>query len=217
VFARLLFLRLVTPLVWRKSKTRLEKSIELFAVTESDSGWQILYALKKVSNLKFRALMFQHALEEFYHGDQFHEARLRCGGLRHLNGQHTRTVLFAPEQKGRGIKEFLAYAHVGEFDVMSQFSAYANASGNHHSREHFENFQIDEKQHAKLTFVLLKKVVGSTTKAKLAVLKARFTRLKESWIHFGEWFGQLNVSLILGALYFLFGPLVYFGCKARLK
>jgi len=215
VFIRKLLIRTSLPLLWRTSSRRTAAGLQRFAVAEAESAWQLLNVLDSVDEPKLRARVFQHALEEFHHSSEFDRvARPYCEALppRPLP---ERDPLYDPADGEEGLAKFMAYAHVGELEVFGQFDAYAAGIGPCDAREVFKSAKKDELGHVGLTRHLFVSMSGESAVG-MAVMKARFQRLYETWLRFSRGFGEIPSAILLGTIYLLSAPLLALPCRARL-
>ncbi len=215
-FFRKFLIRTVLPVTWRNSRHVLATRLQRFGVTEADSGWQILHALEAVDDPKTRAMVLQHALEEIHHAAEF--TRVSRGWLAELPTRPLpeRDPLFEKEDGVQGLVGFLAYAHVGEIDVFDQFASYAAGVGAPEVADVFLEAKLDEYGHVGLTWNLLNTLVDEK-QAKWEVFKVRAMRVYEAWLRFSKGIGDVSFAVILSALYLVFGPLMVWPARARLR
>ncbi len=122
----------------------------------------------------------------------------------------------APSPWPAGLADFYAYANVGEDDVFRQFDAYAAGIGDEDARRVFREAKLDELGHVGLTRGLLLRLTGDERTARRKVLWVRLTRLWDAWLRFGKAVGELNASILLGALYIVAAPLLTVAARRRL-
>ncbi len=215
-FFRKILIRTVLPITWRHSRHILATRLLRFAVTESDSGWQILNALQAVDDPKVRAMVLQHALEEIHHASEFTRASKPWLAELPARPLPERDPLFEMEEGVDGLVFFLAYAHVGELDVFDQFASYAAGVGAPEVADVFLEAKLDEYGHISLTWTLLTSLVDEK-RARREVLKVRGRRVYEAWLRFSKGIGDVSFAVLLSTLYLVFGPLLWLPARARLR
>lgn len=214
MFIRRIVIRLFLPMVWRTSKQRMADGLQRFAVTENDSVWQILRLIKVVDSPALRAKVFQHALEEAHHAAEFDRvSRLVSPRLPHRPVQE-RTAIFQPNLT-HPVMNFMAYAHVGEDDVLHQFDAYAAAVNTDEIRSVFQEAKVDERGHAGLTKQLCHRAAPNLRAARMAVARVRFRRAYDSWLRVSKHVGDLSSGILLGAMYLSLGMLAVLGTRIQ--
>jgi len=213
---RKLLIRMVFPINWRLRPARIAQGLQRFGNTESDSAWQILYALHAIDDPKIRCLVLQHAFEEVHHGVEF--PRVAKPYMPRLPYKYCpeRKPLFDPTRGAAGLADFLAYAHVGEMDVFDQFDSYAAGIGTCDAQSVFREAKLDEDGHVGLTWNLLVAVSGSAKAAARLVFRARVKRVWEAWLRLGKGFGEVPLTVVLSALYLVFGLLLVIPMRLRL-
>ena len=207
-------IRLFLPVWWKPSRRRIAEKMEHFSVIEADSAWQFLRGLDAVENPVDRAQMFNNALEEVHHAALFERA---AGSYREQMGSRLtpeREQLYEAE---KGLDWFLAYAYVGEQDVLSQFEAYAAAVGPGRARDTFEDAMGDEADHVVLARELLLKIFGSEKILRKHERKIRRQRAWQSWLRFSKALGELSSGLILSGIYIPAGLIYSRFSRRRLR
>ncbi len=213
---RNLVIRSLLPLTWRRSPRWLAAGLQQFSVTEMDSAWQILHAMREVSDPVTRAKMFQHALEEVHHSAEFDRVSKQFTPVPPPKMRPVRIPIYDEEAGSSAMVDFLAFAHVGESDVFYQFSSYAAAIGNDRASEVFEEAKRDERGHASLTLALLRDVAPNKSTVRRVVLRMRWKRAYESWLRFSSHIGEFTSAILLGAMYLFFAPFVTPVCRRLL-
>ena len=213
---RKLLIRTVFPLNWSLRPKRIAQGLQRFGNTESDSAWQILYALDVIDDPKVRCMVLQHAFEEVHHGVEF--PRVAKPYVPRLPYKYLpeRNPLFQRDKGADGLADFLAYAHVGEMDVFDQFDSYAAGIGSCDAQSVFREAKLDEDGHVGLTWDLLVVVTGSEKKARRKVLEARAKRIWEVWLRLGKSMGEIPLHVILSSLYLVFGLICVIPMRRRL-
>ena len=210
-------IRLVLPLLWRSSQRRTAQRLTSFSATEMDSAWQILRAMGGTADPKLRSRMFQHALEDVHHASEFSRIAGKLEARPRVQPRPARIQIYKGAQEPNALRDFMAFAHVGEHDVARQFQAYAAAIGNVDARDVFlQNWQ-DEKRHAGLTLQLLRRTSATPADAKWAIRKVRLQRLYETWLRASAVIGEWPPRIVLSVLYLLAGLPLRGAMLARLK
>lgn len=213
---RKLAIRALLPLTWRRSRKMLAARLARFGVTESDSGWQILHVLDHVDDPALRRKVLQHALEEVHHAHEFDRAARPIHHELPPRPKPERDPLYDPETGTEGLVGFVAYAYVGEWDVFDQFDSYAAGLGECEAQSVFREAKLDEYGHVQLTWDILTSLVDEK-RARWEVFKIRARRIYEAWLRFSKGLGTVNFTVLLSALYLLFGPLLALPCRHRLR
>lgn len=216
LFRRLL-IRFFTPLAWRLSPGRKCGALQEFSTIEKDSGCQLLSAIDRVHDPKIQATLFQHVLEEFHHADLFERACQAYATAPLETPVITRDALLDPEPGPNDLLDFVSYVHVGESAVNGDFGAYAKAPIDARIRGVFAAVRTDEEGHEESSFDLLSALAqGSKTRLRWALLKSRAKRSWRSYVLMMRGVGELPLTVLLSALYFLAGPLVAGALRRRL-
>lgn len=212
-----LLIRWVTPVVWRLSPERKARALQEFSLIEKDSGCQLLAAISHVDDPRVKAQLFQHVLEEFHHADLFDRAAKSCADGPLEVPVITRDELIDPKAGPDGLLDFVSYVHAGESAVNADFAHYAAYAPDRLLRGVFTAVRADEAGHEAGTSELLLAVAGGDGhKARRAVL---FSRLKRAWRSYAlsmRSVGELPLSVLLTALYFVSGPFVRGALRRRL-
>jgi hypothetical protein len=186
--------------------------LQRFAVTENDSVWQLLWAIRHVRAPEVRAKVFQHALEEAHHSAEFDRVSRSIHPTCIIRPVTARKPILQIESPDP-IMHFMAYAHVGEDDVFGQFDAYAAAVGLPEVQAVFNASKADERGHAGLTLQLCRRSAPSLSVAKMAILRVRIRRLYDAWLRFSKHLGEFTSGVLLSVLYLTLGLLA--GARQR--
>jgi hypothetical protein len=206
--------RLSLPFVWRLNPDRKAAALGEFATTEMDSAWQSIWALRHTADPKLRAQLFQHALEEIDHSGQFDRVFRAHSRTPSSSAPFERKVLFDAAKGERAAIEFFAYECIGETDIRDEFQTYAAAAPDADVKAVFLSVERDELGHAAYTnHVLTGLVADDPRRRRRALWRARGRRLYEGWLRFGRKLGEIPTSVLLGVLYFAFGPFLWLRCR----
>jgi len=216
MFFRNVAIRILLPLFWRPSPKRTSAGLERFAITETDSVWQILLTLKAVSDPKVRAKVFQHALEEAHHASEFTRVAAGICAVPPHRPRPERIPIYDESRGDQALADFMAYAHVGEQDVFDQFSSYAAGVGLPEAAAVFHEAKKDERGHAALTLHFLKGLLPSPRAVRMRIVKTRFRRAYEGWLRFSKNIGEGPMTLLLSLSYLGAGLLAAPSCARTL-
>jgi len=209
-------IRLCLPIIWRTSERRIAQALQRFSVTEVDSAWQSLYAMKGTRDPKLRAKLFQHALEEMQHGALFGQMALSYSDTLPPIPLPERNPLYDPAKQDDGLLSFYAHEYVGESIICDEFDSYQAAAPRADIKNLFSHVKRDEIGHATYTSHALKELAKDPWTRRRAVLKARFKRLKEGWLRFSKSLGEFPPIFFIGAIYYVSGPLLWRRAQRRL-
>ncbi len=210
---RRIVIRTLLPVSWGHSPHRVAKSLDRFSQVEADSAWQFLRAVEILPSPQAKAEMFENALEEVHHAYIFHEAASKkVSRPLPLETDSRKALLSSPEE----LPGFLGYTYLGEHDVHGEFQSYARAAGDPTVQAVFLSICEDEAGHEASARGLLAKALGSETKVRKVVIKARFRRIYADWIRFSTKLGEVFSGFWLGLFYFICAPLVAATCRRRL-
>lgn len=207
-------IRVLLPPLWRPSPDRMADRLASFAAIEADSAWQFLHALDAVADPERRVDLFNNALEEVHHAALFERAARAYATRPPAVAPDERVPIYDPAQ---GLLPFLAYAYVGEKDVLDQFEAYHAAVGPGAAREAFQSAMGDEADHVELAMALLRELFGSEAAIRAQVRRIRRRRAWESWLRFSKRLGEFSTGLLLSVVYFAFGPLGVLSARGRMN
>ena len=203
-FFRKLIIRALLPFTWRHSPRMLAARLARFRVLES------------VDDPALRRKLLQHALEELHHASEFRLASVPYHSQLPPKPLPERDPLFDPEEGEEGLVRFAAYAYVGEWDVFDQFDSYAAGIGECEAQSVFREAKLDEYGHVRLTWGVLTSLVDER-RARWEVLKIRVKRVYEAWLRFSKGIGEVSFAVLLTALFLIFGPLLVWPCRRRLR
>lgn len=207
----------LVPALWRIFPRREAAAMLEYSQTELDSAWQGLYALESIEDSKLRSALFTHALEEFYHADLFRRLYDSYGfGHSDLPVKPRQAVL--KREDSRGVLDFLAYLHVGEREVSSDFQAYARAWIKKGPSDLFQKIRSDEAGHVDDSVAMLEALPGVTKgEVRWALLKAGWDFRFRKFSQLMDLIGKFPLRILLLAIYLLFGGFVSRSARTRLK
>jgi hypothetical protein len=207
---RRLAIRIALPFSWRLFPGRRGEILQRFSVTEADSAWHFLYAVSHVDQPAIRARLFNNALEELHHAALFAEAaQEQARAPIHLPIDE-RAAIYDPQ---KGLQHFYAFVYVGEKDVYDQFDAYASAIGVESVKSIFSHLKEDEDGHMQFAD---QRLAGLGAKQGVVLRQVRSIRRRrslESWARGWRRVCDLATTLLLSALYFLFGVFACASCR----
>ena len=212
------FIRTLTAPIWRRFPARKLRALQEFALVEKDSGNQLLECIPLVSDPKLKAHLFQHVLEEIYHGEIFD------GVCKELSSKPLPLPMKPLEDLISGtpnpetLVRTLAYVHVGERAVNRDFLQFANSISEPSLRRVFLRAGGDEGKHEGDTGDILFELSGSN---KLNyfwnMLRAQCKRSWALYTSAMRRFGELWLAILLTFVYFLFGALAAGAIRNRFK
>lgn len=210
---RSLVVRTAMPMKWKSDPQHAARALKRFGDVEADSGWQYLQAIRVAADPDLRRMLFENVVEEFKHAGYFHQAAHTLATGRIRSADEPRTLLI---KRPEDMCDFLAFAHVSEKAIHSQFDVYAAACGIPAVSEIFKNISVEESGHESEAHSHLKRAAGSNRAASLAVWKARFKRGVEAWKRLAEPVGGLMFHAIFAVTFLVLGPLLKQREKASL-
>jgi rubrerythrin len=207
---RRLAIRTALPLSWRLLPRRRGEILQRFSVTEADSAWHFLHAASQVDQPAIRARLFNNALEEVHHAALFAEAaRQQAQAPIHLPTEE-RVAIYDPQ---KGLQHFYAFVYVGEKDVYDQFDAYAAAIEVASVKRIFSDLKEDEDGHMQFAEHRLAALGAKEAVIVCQVRAVRRRRVLESWARGWRRVSDLVTTLLLSALYLVFGMFTYASCR----
>jgi hypothetical protein len=215
MFARAVLIRILLPVTWRHVRSVQAGRLMRFSVTETDSAWQILDAMRHVTAPAGRVRMLQHALEEVHHASEFARVARGLCPVAPRPPLAERQPLCGDDPAG--VPRFLAYAHVGEQDVFDQFDAYAAGIGEGDAQRVFRESKLDELGHVGLTWSMLVEATGDAARARRMVWRARLRRAWESWLRFSTGIGAVTSGVLLAAAWAIATMFLALPARSRLR
>jgi hypothetical protein len=210
---RKLAIHTVTAISWRSSRTRLAEALHRFSLVEADSAWQMLQALNDVEDPVFQAKLFRNAIEEAHHAERFRVLANRYAKVPLSSEGRARQKLYDPSC---GLAAFEASHFRGEAKVFADFLAYSRAVGDDETKNMFLEIRGDEGEHQKLALAELVRLTGSPRAARMLLWRVRLKSGWDAWIRLAESIGDTLSSIVLGAIYFVAGPILFGLCRARI-
>lgn len=200
-----MLVRAFVPSRWSRHPNRVATTLKRFSDVEADSAWQYLRALDVCRDTSARRMLFENVLEEFKHADYFSGAAHQLATERLRSSTQGRTLLAS---SAADVPAFLAYAHVCEEAIHTQFDSYAQACNIPEVSTVFRDISDDEASHGNETLEYLRRLAGGDAQARRAILAARLRRAYEAWMRLSARMGTLTFYPLLVALFFAFGPLL---------
>jgi rubrerythrin len=195
--------------VWRDTGRRARKLLR-FAETEADGGRDLVRAAEVTPDPLLRRLFLLHARDEKRHADLFRgrgTALLREIPAAARSGY--RADWLAPGERGLDdlrIEQMeagplLAFLHLSEKTAVTDFTSYCDVlEHDPQTRSLFEQVLRDEAYHMDYTLSQLDRV--SPRRARLALWRARLSRLWKAYVRLSVALAGLISGLILTILYF---------------
>ncbi len=213
VFIRRMAIRHLLPLSWKLGDERVARSLQRFALVESDSAWQFLRAVEVLERPEHKAAMFHDALEEMSHAEGFSRLAARYAPRALPLPREARSPLI---ERADQLGEFLAYIYVGERDVYAEFDDYSRAARRADIEAHLAAIQADEAGHHEDAERTMLSLFGSAERFARLQRQARWRRFRESANRVSTWSGRIVSGLLLGILYFVAGALLTVPARRRL-
>lgn len=199
---RHLFIRFLTPLVWRLSTARKIAALQEFSDTELDSGWQSLQAMDHLTDPRSRALLFDHCQEEFRHADLFARLRRQYETGPQIRSVFSRKALIDREAGRAALLDFMAEVYVGEKRINEDFVAYASANLDQPIRSVFQRIKADEEGHEADSWQLMvEHAEGREAAVRWLVARKHLAYGYRRWVKLGEAMGNRALTVVLGLVY----------------
>lgn len=215
---RFFIIRNITPKVWFFSPDLKSKTLMRFSVTEKDSAYRFMKYLPLIEDPKIKNDIFQHALEEFFHSQLFEKLALKQSQTYINYTIPPRKNILTGEISENDLVESYAYAFVGENEVNKSFEAYNSSGFDKETRKIFARIASDEKRHAVTTdHILLHLCKNDKLKYKKSYRNALHKRWYEEYSVLMNSMGSLNLNLILGIIYYIFGAFSFLSLKKRMQ
>lgn len=214
---RHLVIRAITPMVWKFWPRRQQEALLEFSQIEKDSGLQLLHCMRLTDEPDLRGYLFQHVLEELFHGELFYELSRKQAERIPVERLIEREELVTPDDGADAIVDFFAYVHVGERAVNRDFTQYALGDFEPGVRGVFRVAGMDEGRHEADTEDILTRLLnGDVAEAKS---RDRWAMLKHGWKSYADLMQRVGVvplSVLLGGVYFVASWIAVPSLKRRL-
>ena len=213
---RKLVIYFITPVVWKLFPNRKAEALQEFSTIEKDSGCQLLWALELIPDPKYKAYIFQHVIEEFFHAEIFEDLSNSYTN-NYLNHKLLpREMLVNKKSTISELYDFFSYAHVGEKGVNRDFSYYLNAGVDPKISAVFNRVVKDENNHVYDTDDILKEMTaGKFLYYEFLVYKNTIKRKINEFKKAPQWLAELILNLILTCVYYSFGFIAHATAKKR--
>jgi hypothetical protein len=159
-----------------------------------------------------RAELFEQALEEISHAEEFRAFYHLHTGDRIRRLQEEKRVLFAKNETWK----LFAFCLIGENDAAHRFEKIA---ANHFSPtldRLLRRILADEKGHQRQAELLLAGTGLTQAAIDRETRRVRLTRFREAWLRSGRQIADLVSSILLTVVYFLFSGPFAFVARRRL-
>ncbi len=188
---------------WRLLPGKFREAIRRFEATEEDSSWHLLRGAMHTDNSVHRAELFEQALEEISHAEEFRSFFLAHTGERIRRLQEEKRVLF---QKNETWKLF-AFCLIGENDAAVRFEKIAANQYSPGLDRLLKRILADEKGHQKKAELLLSGAGLAPDTVHRETRRIRLVRFRDAWLRSGRQIADLVSSVLLAFVYFVFsGP-----------
>lgn len=213
---RKLTILFITPLVWKYFPQRKAKALQEFSTIEKDSGCQLLWALELIPNPKYKAYIFQHVIEEFFHAEVFEDISTYYSDNYQIQQLLPKEMLVQKNSSLSELYEFFSYAHVGEKAVNKDFSLYLKAPIDPKISAVFNRVVMDESRHVHDTDDILKEMTSEKKfYYEYLVAKSTIIRKINEIKKTPQWLFEMLLELILSAVYYTFGFIAYLTARKR--
>ena len=203
---RHLLIKMLTPIVWRISERRRLAALQEFSDTELDSGWQSLFALRKIADPKAKAELFRHCVDEFYHADLFANLLQQQARTPLNRSVFSREAILENQNSKSATLDFLAQVYVGESEINRDFLVYANTPIDPPIRQLFQSIKKDEEGHEEVSRdLLLRYADGNRWKLRLILWKKTIGHSYQRYVNFSQTLGGISLGIILTFIYFFVG------------
>jgi len=194
---------LLVRIGWRLFPGKFTEAIRRFEATEEDSSWHLLRGAVHATDPRHRAELFEQALEEISHAEEFRHFYRQYTGAKIRRMQEEKRILFGKNETWR----LFAFCLVGENDAAERFGKIAAQNFSPELNRLLKRILADEKGHQKKAETLLAECGVSETAMNREILAIRLRRLREAWLRSGRQIADLVASIILTVVYLLFsGP-----------
>lgn len=209
---RHLTIRWITPKIWNIFPQRRADALQEFSLIERDSAYQLLRCLRMVDDPSLKAYIFQHVLEEVFHGDLFESAASQ------FSNRPVSVQGIERENVSGDVADFFSYVHVGEQAVNRDFMQYAKAELDPQLRAVFRRAGGDEGKHENDTGdILLEMVRSDHGRLSRLILRARGRRAWAVFKRLSNKLGAIFLNVWLAAIYFALGLWAVAAARRRLQ
>ena len=205
---------LVARYLWELFPSLKNAQIASFADTEFTTSWQFRFSLPHLSSPEKRARMFEQLLEEYHHADIFLKlARSRSARPVFLEPAEIKPIYSEPSD----VWKLIVYSHVGEQSAVDRFSALAAATADPELKRVIYEVLADEKGHTESVKDMAFELGRTPAEIEALSRRVRVQRAWAAWLRIGTRFTEHIGNMVLSAVYFVFGPLLVFQARRRLR
>ena len=209
-------IKYITPIVWKLYPERKIAALQEFSTIERDSGCQILWSLELIKDPKNKAILFQHVLEEFFHGEVFEDVSQNMLSTYATKAISNREILVNRKSSEEDVWDFFSYAHVGEEGVNRDFMYYAEADIDKKVAAVFSRVSADEANHIHSTEDILREMTKKKPfRFQYLIVKSGLKRKIKQMESAGRFVGDALLTLVLGSVYFIFGYFIHKNLRER--
>lgn len=194
------------PGKWKDDQQRASRVLHEFSMVEFDSAWQYYNAISYVDDAEIAQDLFENMLEEMEHSYAFKRQAIALDPSLRFVADKARTPLVTSKED---LHYFFAYAYESERSICSQFETYSEATKMYPMvSKVFSDIAIEEKEHEQDARNALIKTLGSESRLKLIVARVKVLRFLTEFEKQTSHIGEFGFSVILSAIYYLFGGLL---------
>ena len=209
-------IRHLTPRIWRLWPGRRQAALMEFSAIERDSGQQLRQCMDLTPDPALRAYLFQHVLEETFHGELFEDLARSKADRHPIRHVLPREELIAPDSPPEEIRAFFSTVHVGEAAVNADFRVYAEAVDDPATRGIFRVAGEDEGRHEADTDHVLAQLCDSPDQARREARQAWRRRWWTLYVDAMHRIGLIPLTFLLGGTYLGLGWLAVPALRRRL-
>jgi hypothetical protein len=199
--------------VWTM-KGKIAEAVRGFQATEADGVWHLRRGLTRIRDLRHRAILFSHSLEEEAHAEEFADAYRHYGEQALKPASYERADLYAESEP---VWKTFAYVHIGEKDATSRFKLIHQRLVEGRLKDSLGRIVTDEEGHVDLTHRMLVEMGASDRDLRRELGRVRRKRLWHAWLSVGKRVVDKLATLLLSVTYFVIGPFLFVAARRRLR
>lgn len=204
----------VVKFIWGLFPAVKNAQIASFANTEFTTSWHFRYCLEFLKSPAKKAQMFEQLLEEYHHADIFLQlARRRSDRPVFLEPVEIKPIY--PEKADAW--KVVVYSHVGEQAAVDRFSSLISATEDPELKKVIIEVLADERGHTEGVMEIAEELGRSPKEIASVSRQVKIGRAWEAWLRHGNRLTGAVVTLVFSAVYFLFGVLLVFSARKRLR
>lgn len=200
--------------LWGMSEKNYYRTVELFAATEADTVWQLVYGIDKIHDPNFRAQVFTQIVEEDFHAETFYKiSRARPEAIYRVPPQE-KEFLYSDDDP---VWKLLAYCYVGEEEAARQFESIARVTPVPELKKALDKIVEDEAGHVVKAYRLLKGLGATDGQIRWELIKIRFKRRIQTMQRSLKKLFEYLIDGMLSVIYFFFGPLLSLYARKKME